>query len=197
MPYKLSKKSKIYGLLSLLLIFSVAAIPTSANAQEKACVITDSGKKVCGKLIRDSDENQLSKSSQPIVTVKYPGSGIGDIQLLKCNRKSNIVSCKFTVTMTDLGDQNSNMYFYSANGTNVSQATDSGGEDYIAEKVIIGKDESKDYVPSSMVQNQPISITLLFKIPPGVNTIKTLSFLTGGLGSVPSAARFSNINISR
>ena len=196
MLYRLSKESKIYGLLSLLLVSSIAIIPTSVNAQEQACVITNSGKKLCGKLVRDSNENQSNSPSQPIVTAKYAGSGIGDIQLLRCSRKSNIVSCKFTVTMTDLGDQNSGMKFYSADGTKVSQATDSEGEDYIAEKVIIGKSESKTYLSSSMVQNQPISITLLFKIPPGVNTIKTLSFLTGGM-YYETAARFSNINISR
>ena len=121
MPYKLSKKSKIYGLLSLLLVFGMTAIPTLANAQEKACVMTDAGKKVCGKLVRDRDESQSNTPSQPIATVRYAGKGTGDIQLLKCSRKSSIVSCKFTLTMTELGDQNSNMYFYSANGTNVDR----------------------------------------------------------------------------
>jgi len=196
MLYKLSKESKIYGLLTLLLVFSIAAIPTSANAQEKACVIIDSGKKVCGKLVRDSNKNRSNISSQPIVTVKYTGSGIGDIQLLKCSRKSNVVNCKFTVTMTELGNQNGRMSFYSAYGTKVSQATDDKEEDYIAEKIIIGKSESRTFLSSSPIKDQPISITLLFKIPPGVNTIKTLSFLTGGM-FYESAARFSDIKISR
>ena len=197
MLYKLSKESKIYGLLSLLLVSSIAIIPTSVNAQEQACVITNSGKKVCGKLVRDSNEDQLNTLSQPIVTVNLPTSAIINVQLLKCSRKSSIVSCKFSATITDMNVKGMNLIrFYSADGTKVSQATDSEGEDYIAERVIIGKSESKVYLISSMVQNQPISITLLFKIPPGANTIKTLSFLTGDVFR-ESAARFSNVDISR
>ena len=199
MLYKVSKKSKVYGLLSLLLVFSMAAIPTVANAQEKACVITDAGKKVCGKLVVDSNESQPSKPSQPTVKVEYPDSRTGNIQLLKCSRKASIVACKFIVTMEELGGGDSDMNFYSAYGTRISQATDSKGEDYIADKIIVGKSESKEHLRISMVKDQPMSVTLLFKIPPGVNTIKTLSFLSGrvfGSGN-DIAARFSNVNISR
>ena len=61
MPYKLSKKLKAHRLVISLLVFSIAAIPISASTQEKACIINDSGKKVCGKLVRDNDENQSNR----------------------------------------------------------------------------------------------------------------------------------------
>ena len=196
MPYKILEKSGIYGLLTLLLVSSIAVIPTSVNAQEKACVMTDAGKKVCGKLVRDSDENQSGTSSQPIVTLEYPTSAAANIQLLKCSRKANIVSCKFSAIMTETGSGYKDMIFYSASGTNVSQVTDNKGEDYIAEKINIGKSEDRGYLKISPVKDQPISVIVLFKIPPEVNTIKTLSFLTGNSHG-NSAARFSNVNISR
>ena len=197
MLYKLSKESRVYGLLTLLLVVSMAAVPTAANAQEKACVISDSGKKVCGKLVKDGDEAQTNISSQSIVTVSYPGSMVANVQLLKCSRKSSVVSCKFSVNMTDKERGGGySMDFYSASGTKISQATDNRGEDYIADKVIIGKSESKTYLSSPMVKDQPISITVSFKIPPDINTIKTLSFLTGNEYKY-NAASFSNINISR
>ena len=193
MLYKLSKKSRIYGLLTLLLISSIATIPISVNAQERACVISDSGKKVCGKLVRDSKE-QSNISSQPITTVELSDATV-NIQLLKCSRKTNIVNCKFSATATDTPRLNL-MYFYSGNGTKVSQATDDKGEDYIANKVILGKSESKDFVRTEIIKDQPVSVTVSFKIPTEVNTIKTLSFLTGGMYS-ERAAIFTNINISR
>jgi hypothetical protein len=194
MLYKLSKGSRIYGLLTLLLIFSTAAIPTSVNAQERACVISDSGKKVCGKLVRDNGENQLSTPSQSIATVKFENMVV-NVQLLKCSRKTSTVSCKFLATVVD-PDLGYGMFFYSGDGTNISQVTDSKGEDYIADKVILGKSESKKVLYTIMVKDQPVSVTVLFKIPTEVNTIKTLSFLTGN-GTSQKAAIFANINISR
>ena len=196
MLYKLSKKSRVYGLLTLLLIFSMAAIPTSVNAQERACVISDSGKKVCGKLVRDNDEDRSSTPSPSMAIVKFANMAV-NVQLLKCSRKTSTVSCKFSATMVDLDPGAvSAMEFFSGYGTKVSQITDSKGEDYIADKVILGKSESKDYLRTTMVKDQPVSITVLFKIPPGVNTIKTLSFLTGD-AYYQKAALFANINISR
>ena len=194
MLYKLSRESRVYGLLTLLLIFSVAAIPTSVNAQERACVISESGKKVCGKLVRDSDENQSSASSKTIATVKLTNMVV-NVQLLKCSRKTSTVSCKFLATAVD-ADLSNTMYFYSGDGTNVSQVTDSKGEDYIADKVILGKSENKQFLNTTMVKDQPVSVTVLFKIPTEVNTIKTLSFLTGDAINT-KAAIFANINISR
>lgn len=196
MLYKLSKKSRVYGLLTLLLIFSIAAIPTSVNAQERACVISDSGKKVCGKLVRDSDENQSTTPSQSIATLKFANMDV-NVQLLKCSRKTNTVNCKFSVTMVDVNaGADRSMIFFSGYETQVSQATDSKGEDYIADTVVIGKSESRNYLRTAMVKDQPVSITISFKIPPGVNTIKTLSFLTGDTSNT-KAALFANINISR
>ena len=196
MSYKLSKKSKIYRLLSLLLVSSITVIPTSANAQEKACVISDTGKKVCGKLVRDNDGDQPNTPSQSIATLNYPNSMVVNVQLLKCSRKVSTVNCKFSVIMTDPGRDYSSSYFYSAYGTRVSQATDNKGEDYIAEKITIGKSESRQFLFTSVVKDQPVSVTISFKIPAEINTIKTLSFLTGNYYH-QSAARFSNINISR
>lgn len=197
MPYKLSKKSRIYGLLSLLLVSGMAAIPKSANAQEKACVITDAGKKVCGKLVRDSSENQSNTSSQPIATLKYPSLAVASIQLLKCNRKANAVNCRFSATMLDKGETYSKIYFFAAEGTKTSQATDNKGEDYIAEKITIGKTEERGSINTEMVQDQPISITISFKIPAEVNTVKMLSLLTMDYNGNQLAARFPNVDISR
>ena len=196
MLYKLSRKSRIYGLLTLLLISSIATIPTSVNAQERACVISDSGKKVCGKLVRDNDQDRSNAPSQSVATVKFSRMAV-DVQLLKCSRKTSMVNCKFSVTMTDIDAGSPNlMNFYSGYETKVSQITDSKGEDYIANKIIIGKSENRSYLSTTMVKDQPVSVTVSFKIPTEVNTIKTLSFLTGDMYN-QKAALFANINISR
>ena len=198
MPYKLSKKLKAHRLVISLLVFSIAAIPISASTQEKACIINDSGKKVCGKLVRDNDENQSNIPSQSIVTVKYKGLITNNIQLLKCSRKSSMVTCKFYVTMKEAGqDGNSWIKFYGASGTKISQATDNQGEDYIAEKVVLGKSESKEDLYTLLVKDQPISVAILFRIPSEINSIKTLSFLSMDVNSSQNAAVFSNVNISQ
>jgi hypothetical protein len=42
------KNKKTSGLLSILLASNLAMMSPAVNAQEKICILTDAGKKVCG-----------------------------------------------------------------------------------------------------------------------------------------------------
>ena len=125
------KNKNIYGLLSALLVSSVVMISHPANAQEKICILTDAGKKVCGTPIKPIAYNPVNSSK--FATLTYPSypNEVVKVELQKCSRKSSTVICKFSIVKTE-GDKNPDNYMtdlFAAYGQNISQATDQKGDD--------------------------------------------------------------------
>jgi hypothetical protein len=67
------KNKKTSGLLSILLASNFAMMSPAVNAQEKICILTDTGKKVCGIPIKPIAYNPVSPSkSVPLTYPSYP-----------------------------------------------------------------------------------------------------------------------------
>jgi hypothetical protein len=192
------KNYKVFGLLSVFLVSNLAMISSAVNAQEKICILTDAGKKVCGTPIKPIAYNPVSSSK--FVTLTYPSypSEVVKVELQKCSRKSSTVSCKFSIVKTE-GDKNPDDYstaLFGANGTNISQATDRKGEDYIANAITMGSSVAPDYHSFQMIKNQVKSATLSFRIPPQVNFLQSLKIGTSFNGQT-GIAEFSDVTISQ
>lgn len=56
------KIAKLFGLLAAISMLNVAALPEPAYAQRRVCVETDQGRRVCGRLIEDVNDNSGSNS---------------------------------------------------------------------------------------------------------------------------------------
>jgi hypothetical protein len=191
------KNYKVFGLLSVFLVSNLATISPSVNAQEKICILTDAGKKVCGTPIKPIAYNPVSSSK--FVTLTYPSypSEVVKVELQKCSRKSSVVSCKFSIVKTE-GDKNPDGLWtnlFAASGTDISQATDRNGEDYTASAITMGNSTSH-YQNLLMIRNQVRSATLSFRIPPQVNSLQSLKIGTSFNGEV-GIAEFSGVNISQ
>ena len=192
------KNKNIYGLLSLLLVSSVVIIAHPANAQEKICILTDAGKKVCGTPIKPIAYNPVNSSK--FATLTYPSypNEVVKVELQKCSRKSSIVSCKFSIVKTE-GEKNADAYqtdLYAAQGENISQATDQKGEDYIANSITLGNSSRTDVQSIMMIRNQVRSATLSFRIPPQVNSLQSLK-IGVNFGLQVGIAQFSDIQVYR
>lgn len=191
------KNKKTYRLLSVLLVSNIAMMSPGVNAQEKLCILTDTGKKVCGTPIKPIAYNPVSPSKS--VTLTYPSypSEVVTVQLQKCTRKSSTVNCKFSIIKTE-GDKNPDdyqTYLFATNGTNISQATDRNGEDYIANTITMGSSTSEVH-GLFLIKNQQISATLSFRIPSQVNSLQTLKIGTTFNGQV-GIAQFSDVSVSQ
>jgi hypothetical protein len=198
MPSKPMKNHQVFGLLSFLLVSNVAMISPAVNAQEKICILTDAGKKVCGTPIKPIAYNPVSSSK--LFTLTYPSypSEVVKVELQKCSRKSSVVSCKFSIVKTE-GDHNPDSYptaLYAADGSNISQATDQKGEDYIANTITLGNSSNRDIQGLVMIKNQVRSATLSFRIPPQINSLQSVKIGTSYNGEV-GIAQFSDVNISQ
>jgi hypothetical protein len=197
MPSKSMKNHQVFGLLSVLLVSNAAMISPEVNAQEKICILTDAGKKVCGTPIKPIAYNPVSSSK--FVTLTYPSypNEVVKVELQKCSRKSSVVSCKFSIVKTE-GDKNPDFfetYLFATNGTDISQATDRNGEDYIASAITMGN-STEAVQQLTMIRNQIRSATLSFRIPPQVNSLQSLKIGTRFNGQV-GIAQFSDISISQ
>ena len=191
------KSKQAYGLLSVLLVSNISLMSPAVNAQEKICILTDAGKKVCGTLIKPIAYNPGSPAKS--VTLTYPSypNEVVRVELQKCSRKSSTVSCKFSVVKTE-GDKNPDFldtYLIATNGKNVSQATDKKGEDYIASAITMGN-STETMQQLNMIRNQVRSAILSFRIPPQVTYLKTLKISTVFNGEA-GIAEFLDINISQ
>lgn len=202
MPYK----SSIYKLLTLLLVSNMATIAIPSNAQEKACVMTDARKKVCGTLIKDTnrDEARLNaparSSSSVVLNYKYytKGEFALNVQLIKCTRKLGNVNCKLSITKIQGDEDAKAIYFIAALQGNSALATDSKDDDYKAQEITIGNTATPSAVPLDVGNNQPITAIISFKIPQGVNMLKKLAFPVLNLPRGETRiASFSNVSISR
>jgi hypothetical protein len=191
------KNHQVFGLLSVLLVSNIAMISPAVNAQEKVCILTDAGKKVCGIPIRPTANNPVTPLKNFILSYPSYPNEVVKVELQKCSRKSSTVSCKFSIVKTE-GDRNPDFfdtYLYAANGTNISQATDKSGEDYIADAITMGN-STYNHHNFNMIKNQVRSATLSFRIPPQVNYLQTLKIGTAFNGQV-GIAQFSDISISQ
>ena len=187
MSFQFNKNHKAYGLLSALLISVIPMLPEPAQADQRVCIVSDAGKKVCGKII---EPNREDRPSGAVATLNYPGDFSLNVRLEKCSRNASVVNCKFTVITTEGQDDPDT--FYATSNTNASQVTDERGENYIAKKITIGAAISNDSLYLPTIKNQPIKVTLFFKIPQDVSTLKTVA-----INIADRVAQFSNVRISR
>ena len=169
-------------------------IPAIADTQKRVCIINDSGKKYCGRLLESNGEKTAGLSGS-LVAVSYPSADISmNFKLLKCYRSSIYVSCKFTVVKTE-PEKDNYVSFYAANGIDTSQATDSQGERYVPIQVTDAREYSKQILTVKMIKNKPVNVYLSFDIPPATTIIKTLTLLTVAGGGDRQPVRFSNVKI--
>jgi hypothetical protein len=195
LPIRLPMKSHL--LLSALLISNITMFSVApSRAQEKACVRTDAGKKVCGTLIKDEDaQREPVRLSSSSVNLTFAEDHVLNFKLQKCTRKLTTVSCRFSVVKTQ-GDKDEYTYFYAAWGTDTSVATDSQENEYTASGINIGASNSSDRTAHKAVKSQPFSATLSFKIPNNVQVIKELRFAVGVSGYDKTlSAQFSGVKI--
>jgi hypothetical protein len=196
MPSQTMKNQKIHGLLSVLLVSSIAMISHPVKAQEKICILTDAGKKVCGTPIKPIAYNPVNSSKTATLTYPSYPNEVVKVELQKCSRKSNTVTCKFSIVKIE-GDKNPDdyaTYLFSSDGTNVSQATDRKGEDYIANTITMGSSTSNSNQGFNLIKNQVKSATLSFRIPPQVNSLQSLKIGTSFNGQA-GIAEFSDVSI--
>ena len=191
------KNKNIYGLFSALLVSSVVMIAHPVTAQEKICILTDAGKKACGIPIKSIAYNPVNSSK--FATLTYPSypNEVVKVELQKCSRKSSTVTCKFSIVKAE-GDKNPDIaqtFLFATDGTNISEATDPKGEDYIAREITMGS-ASGIYISSYMIRNQVRSATLSFSIPPQVNSLQSLKIGTTFNGQF-GIAQFSDVRISQ
>jgi hypothetical protein len=213
MSLQFTRKQQAYSLLSTLLISAIPILPSSAVAQQ-ACVMTKAGKKVCGTLILTetlnspavtparSNRSTGSKSPGSTVILDYPGDVKISVQLEKCAEYVNEVNCTLTVTKIQGENDNKGAVFASfksvETGPIESEAIDDKDRSYTATKIkarII--DSSEQAIILFFTKNRRIPVTLVFKIPDDVKSIKKLTFPVIYGKSDPKVATFSNINIGR
>lgn len=180
-------------LLSNLTMFSVA--PT--HAQEKACVRTDLGKKVCGILIKDNgtESSPAPTSVSSIDLTSADEKETINIRLQKCTKKASTVSCRFSAVITE--DKNSMAYvtLYAARAANTSLLIDSKEEEYKASEISIGTQTAPDYISIERLKNQPFSFIISFKAYPSIKTIEELRIPMHFIDTQIKLAKFSDIKI--
>jgi hypothetical protein len=213
MSLQLTRNQQVYGLLSTLLISAIPMLPSSALAQQ-ACVMTKAGKKVCGTLIlmgtpntpvvppTQSSRSTSSKSSGSAVILDYPNDVKISVQLEKCAEYVSDVNCTFSITKIQGENDNKGAVFASfksaETGPIESEAIDDKDRSYTATKVIARViDRSEQAIILFFTKNRRIPVTLVFKIPDDVKSIKKLTFPVVYGKSDPKVATFTNINVGR
>lgn len=186
--------------LSAILGMSLTAIPSSA-AEKEVCVLAKSGEKVCGKLIQPNASNpvELSRTSQSSARLEFKSGDIINVDLLKCSNYAGQVQCKFSLSRVDQKPQPPQLRFVSDLGTEVSQAVDDQGEEYIASQITIGSFSHKSHIGMTIHQGRTISATLSFPMPPSVDSIKKINFIINNpyFNNEFLSASFSDVSISR
>jgi hypothetical protein len=198
MQLQVAKNLKIHGLFLAFLLTNLFLIPTSAIAQKKVCILTDAGKKICGKVVQ-SDTSIPIKASQPPVTIEYKSGHTINVQLVKCYRATNKIQCKFLVDRVDQLSETPIIGFISNDlSTDFSQATDSQNKDYIASQIMIGTRTEGTHINVEFSKGRTVSAILSFPIAQKISVIKKISF---GIKkplffNELMIANFSNVNIS-
>jgi hypothetical protein len=184
---------KVYKILSIFLFSSIATLVFPVNAQPKACVLTSTGQKVCGNLLKSDNSNNNPINVLPAAVMLHDPQTEDDVSLkpIKCIRKSITVNCKFSAITT----RDRSLSFYAnANGL-ATVATDSEAREYIATFVTIVNQREPAGFAVRFTKNQPQIVTFSFEVPTGVNSFKSLSFSV--MMTQPKTAYFSNFNISQ
>jgi hypothetical protein len=195
MASKSYSSKKVYGLLSAFFFSNIIGLSSPAVAQKAVCVLTNSGQKVCGKLLESNGSNNSVSALPTAVTLHDPASDY-DVNLkpIKCTRKSTTVNCKFSAVIVGGTGEQSLSFYANANGL-ATVATDSESREYIATLVAIASDKSSGGFSSRFTKNQPKLVTFSFEVPKEVTKFQSLSFSV--MMSQPKAASFSNFNISK
>jgi hypothetical protein len=141
------------SILASMVLTSLSIHSNPALAQQRACVITDEGATVCGKLT--TQEKKPNQSSE------YRYEGVNGIYLLKgCRRSNRTVRCNFIITSKGAE--------YSVNITPYeSIVVDSLGRSYPASNFTIGNNNNKattifpriDYPTILIFENIPTQVT--------------------------------------
>jgi hypothetical protein len=202
MSLKLVKNKLTYGLLAVSIASGSVMETNPATAQERACILTDSGQKICGKLLKFGSNNNPSTPAQPSVTLHGPGRDYDvNMKLLKCSRQSTTVNCKFSIIKTGGSKDGLTIVFHASGSPDVNTiATDEQDREYVAKFIDGGGQTQAYYIQRKMVNNQPIIASWSFEIPKEVNTIKRLmipAFNSFDDPEFKQTAYFADIHISR
>jgi hypothetical protein len=195
MSLKSVENKLAYGLLVVSIASGSVMKTNPAIAQQKTCILTDSGQKTCSKIIQPNGSSP-DKPLHPSFTLNFPRTDYSfNFQLIKCVRKLRTVDCKISIVKVG-GEAYADLGLTASSGANVSQATDEQDEDYNAKQLIIGNETTISYTSARLNTSQPISIVLSFEIPQKINTLKKLTLQVEHIGMY-SKVPFSNVNFSQ
>jgi hypothetical protein len=190
------------GLLAVSVASGLIMETNPAISQQRACILTDSGQKICGKLLQFGSNNNPSTPAQSSVTLHGPNRDYDvNMKLIKCSRQSTTVNCKFSIVKTG-GSRDGLTIVLKASGSSDENtiATDEQDREYVAKFIDGGGQTQASYIHRKLVNNQPIIASWSFEIPKEVKIIKRLMIPASHTFDDPEfrqTAYFANINISR
>jgi hypothetical protein len=176
----ITKVSTLTGVVLTSLFFSSHPV-----AAQKACVVTDSGNVVCGRLQQNSQKPSTVKNQ----TVEFEEI---NLTLQGCKRSSSTVNCHVLFTTK----QDGLVYFSCRNETKMF---DTYGKDYFCEQGQLGQNKDRYRAEARMLKGVPLKAIATFKeVPIQVKEIAALKIDVELIinGSVYRSAAFRSIPIS-
>ncbi|QYX30793.1 hypothetical protein [Sphaerospermopsis torques-reginae] len=156
-----TKVSTLTGVVLTSLL--VSSHPVAA---QRACVVTDSGSVVCGKL----QQNSQKPSSVKNQTVELEDI---NVTLQGCKRSSSTVNCHFLLTAKQDGEVYLNCYSRSSSYN--SKIFDTYGGEYFCNQTQLGQSKNEYRVSTKLLKNIPAKAIVTFKeIPTQVKEIAAL-----------------------
>lgn len=167
------------SVLASMVLTSLSIYSNPASAQQRACVITDEGATVCGKL--------TTQTKKPTPNSGYRKEIDNIVFLLKnCKRSEANVMCNFIIT-------NKGSERELAIQLNGSRIVNSSGKTYFPALVNFDSRSSSDYVNVKLVTNVDYAAFLTFnEIPDQVLPFQLLQINTG----LSKSVQFRNVSIS-
>ncbi|WP_414572498.1 hypothetical protein [Nostoc sp. CCY 9925] len=143
-----------------VLVFTNLLVPSHPVAAQKACVVTDSGDVVCGKLQQDS-KNPSTQNNQ---TIEFETI---NITLQGCKRSTSTVNCYFLLSPKKDGTG----YFYCGG----SKMFDTFAREYFCQQGQIGEQKGSNSQYTTMLKGIPLTAIATFReIPTQVKEISAL-----------------------
>ncbi len=187
-PPKFLRISTIASLsLAGLCIFSASVIA------QRACVMTDAGKAVCGKLLPDNDgKAQATSDKQQILE-----SDEYRFELQSCRRNGQSVRCNLIITNLASVDRK---FRLSSSRKPPSRLITTAGDQIMAQQVQLGQSQSPFQLTVLLIKGIPLKASLDFDGIPA--QAKSLAVLEIGYSSYSSestsiyrTSQFHNVSI--
>ncbi|WP_190949517.1 hypothetical protein [Nostoc punctiforme] len=141
-------------------VFTSLLVPSHPVAAQRACVVTDSGDVVCGKL----QQNSKNPSTQNNQTIEFETI---NITLQSCKRSTSTVNCYFLL----FPKKDGTAYFYCSG----SKMFDTFAREYFCQQGQIGEQKRSDNPYTTMLKGSPLTAIATFReIPTQVKEISAL-----------------------